>query len=79
MDRKQITLDHHLDQSVGTWMEKTGACKCARKMKWKLQNSWACQDNLPCLQSLGAAWQVLGLPLLRAGSHTSVQLGLLQI
>lgn len=30
---KEIILDHHLDQSVGTWMEKAGVCKYARKMK----------------------------------------------
>lgn len=30
---KQITLDHHLDQSVAAWMEKTGSCRYTRKMK----------------------------------------------
>lgn len=54
---KQIALD----QPMGTWMEKTGASRYARRMKWELQNSWACQDNLPSLQSLGTAWAFLCL------------------
>lgn len=45
-------------------MEKTGSCRYTRKMKGELQNDWACQDSLPSLQPLGAAWQPWASPCL---------------